>query len=219
MESLEQPKSLVDRAYEAIRDAVCDGTLKPGERITQDEIALRLDVSRQPVTHALTMLKAQGFLIETGRRGLAVAPVRPELFEAIYQLRSAVEPLAVRLATSRLDENAVGRLRGLVAHGRSMVGTDDRKAVLQADMDFHSFVYELSGNPMICEAMSLNWQHLRRGMGEVLRSPGLSIAVWEEHRLIVELMIRGEADEAAALMHRHIVGAYDRVANGQTLAA
>ena len=62
MDALLSAKSLVDQAYGVILDAVCDGTLKPGERLTQEDIASRLNVSRQPVTHALALLKAQGFL-------------------------------------------------------------------------------------------------------------------------------------------------------------
>src|ERR1700728_890214 len=59
LESLESPRSLVDQAYEVILDALCDGTFKPGERLTQESIAARLNVSRQPVTHAFAVLKAQ----------------------------------------------------------------------------------------------------------------------------------------------------------------
>ena len=68
MDTLSPQKSLVDQAYERILDAVCDGTFRPGERLTQEEIAARLNVSRQPITHALAMLKTQGFLTEAGRR-------------------------------------------------------------------------------------------------------------------------------------------------------
>lgn len=92
MQSLEPSTSLVDQAYTVILDALCDGTFKPGERLTQDDIAARLSVSRQPVTHALAVLKAQGFLMQSGRRGLTVTAVEPEFFQAIYQFRSAVEP-------------------------------------------------------------------------------------------------------------------------------
>lgn len=99
MERLTPSETLVERAYQIILDAICDGTLRTGERLTQGEVASRLDVSRQPVGQALAMLKAQGFLVEAGRRGLSVAPVDSKLFEAIYQIRSVVEPLAVRLAT------------------------------------------------------------------------------------------------------------------------
>lgn len=211
MEALAQPKTLVDQAYKVILDAICDGTLKPGERLPQDEVAMRLNVSRQPVMNALAMLKAHGFVTESGRRGLAVAPVDPKLFEAIYQYRSAIEPLAVRLATARMTAEAIVRGRQLVSQGKSKILTDDHKAILQADIDFHSFIYELSGNPLIVDTMRLNWQHLRRSMGEVLRFPGLSIKVWQEHGAIIEAMVKGDAEGAAKLMHDHIIEAYERV--------
>jgi len=211
LESLESPKSLVDQAYEVILDALCDGTFKPGERLTQEDIAARLNVSRQPVTHALAVLKAQGFLAQSGRRGLTVTSVDPEFFEAIYQFRSAVEPLAVKLATPRITKQAIFRGRSLVEHGRNMVVAGDSRASLQADMDFHSFIYELSGNPLIGETMRQHWRHLRRAMGEVLRYPGMSISVWQEHGRILEGMICGDADGAAELMRRHLVEAYERV--------
>ena len=210
MESLESPRSLVDQAYEVILDALCDGTFKPGERLTQESIAARLNVSRQPVTHALAVLKAQGFLSQSGRRGLTVASVEPAFFEAIYQYRSAVEPLAVKLATPRLTQESILRGRALVEHGRNSVVAGDSRAALQADMDFHSFICDLSRNPLIAETMRLHWRHLRRAMGEVLRHPGMSISVWQEHGRILESMIRGDADEAAELMRRHLVEAYER---------
>jgi DNA-binding GntR family transcriptional regulator len=211
VESLEAPKSLVDQAYRVILDALCDGTFKAGDRLTQEDIAARLNVSRQPVTHALAVLKAQGFVTPTGRRGLTVTAVEPELFQAIYEIRSAVEPLAVRLATPRLTKQAILHGRSLVAHGRNLVTAGDGRATLQADIDFHAFIYEYSGNPLIGETMRLHWQHLRRAMGEVLRYPGMSISVWQEHGRILEAMIRGEADDAAELMRRHLIEAYERV--------
>lgn len=210
LESLTPPKSLVDQVYDVILDALCDGTFKPGERLTQENIAERLNVSRQPVTHALAVLKAQGFLAQ-GRQGLTVTPVDPDFFAAIYQVRSAVEPLAVTLATPRLTKEAIARGRELVEHGRSVVVSGDAGAALKADMDFHSFIYEVSGNPLIVETMRLHWRHLRRAMGKVLRHPGMSASVWKEHGRILDSMIRGDAESAAELMRKHLVEAYDRV--------
>jgi DNA-binding GntR family transcriptional regulator len=214
MERLTPSETLVERAYMIILDAICDGTLQATERLTQGEIASRLDVSRQPVGQALAMLRAQGFLVEAGRRGLSVAPVDSKLFEAIYQIRFVIEPLAVRLATPRLSDEFVRRERALVAHGRNMVQANDRKAALQADIDFHSLIYGASGNPLIAQTMQLHWQHLRRTMGEVARTPGLSIRVWREHGAILEEMVRGDADAASMLMRDHIVNAYEWICSG-----
>lgn len=211
MESIALSKSLVDQAYEVILDALCDGTFKPGTRLTQEEIAAQLKVSRQPVTQALSILKAQGFLAAAGRRGLTVTAVNPDFLKAIYEFRSVVEPLAVRLATPRLTREEILRGRSLIGEGRNRVLAGDSRGGLQADMDFHFFLYALSGNPLIGDSMRLNWHHLRRAMGQVLRYPGMSVGVWTEHDRILETMVRGDADGAAELMRRHLVEAYERV--------
>ena len=208
MESLVAPKTLVDQAYAAILDAICNDTLKAGERLTQDSIAQRLNVSRQPIHNALLLLRAQGFVREAGRRGVSVVPLDPVLFEAIYQFRSAVEPLAVTLAVPGLNAKAVGEGRSLIARGKSAASKKDDKALVAADMEFHSFIYELSNNSLILETMRLNWHHLRRAMGEVLRLPGLAKRVWKEHEGIFESMVAGETDKAARLMRNHVVMAH-----------
>jgi DNA-binding GntR family transcriptional regulator len=219
MDSLANPKTLVEQAYDVILDAICAGALKPGERLTQDSVARRLNVSRQPVNNALLVLKAQGFVRDAGRRGLAVAPLEPKLFEAIYQFRSAIEPLAVRLATPRLNAEATRRGRTLVAQGRAALQAGDDKALVQADMDFHSFIYEMSDNSLVLETMRLNWQHLRRAMGEVLRISVLAKRVWREHEAILAAMARGDADGAARLIHDHVVLAYRNVSSALPDAA
>src|SRR5512144_2782301 len=98
MESLKPQKSLVEQVYDRLLDAICEGGLTAGTRITQDELAAQLQVSRQPVMSAVGLLRQQGFLVEHGRRGLQVAPVDRAHFDAIYEFRSVVEPWAASLA-------------------------------------------------------------------------------------------------------------------------
>jgi DNA-binding GntR family transcriptional regulator len=211
MEALAHSRSLVERSYDALLDAICAGELRPGERIGQDEIAERLGVSRQPVNSAIAMLKAQRFVVDTGRRGVVVAPVDPLLFKAIYQVRAALDPLATELATPRLDATAIRRGRSIVARGQALMLAGNAKGVLQADIDFHTLIYELSGNPVILDTMRLNWLHLRRTMGEVLRFPGMTAQVWKQHGEIWNAMVRQNAVEAADLMRDHVVQAVERV--------
>jgi DNA-binding GntR family transcriptional regulator len=217
MQSLKPQKTLVERVYESILDAICDGTLAAGTRVTQDELAARLEVSRQPVMTALGMLKQQGFLSERGRRGLCVAPADRARFDAIYEFRSAVEPLAASLAARRKTPDLIRRARAVVAEGRRVAAAGDAKAALQADVDFHSLIYEASGNPLIIDSMQTHWQHLRRSMGEVLRRPRFAQKVWKEHAAIVEALAAGDADEAARLIGAHVREAHERV--GAELAA
>ncbi len=219
IESLQPRKTLVEEVHRRILDAICDGTLAPGERVTQDELAARLQVSRQPVMTALGLLKQQGFLVEHGRRGLQVAPVDRARFDAIYQLRSALEPLAASLAAARATRVQVAQGRGLVAHGQRVAATEDPGAALQADVDFHSWIYDTSGNPLIAQSMQTHWQHLRRSMSEVLRRPRYVQRVWAEHARILEAIAAGDAEGAAQSMSSHVRTAHERVGAELTAAA
>jgi len=217
MKTLKPQRTLVEQAYDAILDAISDGSLAPNERLTQDELAARLNVSRQPVLSALGLLRQQGFVIDHGRRGVAVAPVDPARFDAIYQFRSAVEPLAARLATERMTPELIERGRAIVARGRKAASAGDARETLQADVDFHAFIYEASGNPLIVETMQLHWQHLRRAMSEVLRRPRMTQQVWREHAAVMEAMANGDARTSARLLQEHVTVARVRV--GEELAA
>lgn len=204
MEALTQKKTLVEQAYDALLEAICTGDIGAGERLNQDELAERLNVSRQPVNSAIAMLKAQRFVQDTGKRGVVVAPIDQTLFNAIYQFRTAVEPLAVQLATARMTNEAISLGREIIARGKSHVQSGDHASALRADMDFHSLIYTLSGNIIIADTMNLNWRHLQRAMSEVLSVPGTTLRVWREHDEIFTAMVRSEADHAAKLMREHM---------------
>ncbi len=217
MESIKPQKTLVEQVHEAILDAICDGTLAAGTAVTQDELAARLQVSRQPVMTALGLLKKEGFLVDRGRRGLRVGPADRARFEAIYEFRSAVEPLAASLAAQRMTPAQLAQGKALVAEGRRVATAGDARAALQADIDFHTLIYEASGNPLIIESMQTHWLHLRRSMGEVLRRPRFTQKVWREHAAILEAIAAGDGDEAARLIGEHVQEARERV--GAELAA
>ncbi|SIO34291.1 transcriptional regulator, GntR family [Rhodovulum sp. ES.010] len=204
MEALTQKKTLVEQAYDALLEAICSGDIKAGERLNQDELAERLQVSRQPVNSAIAMLKAQRFVQDTGKRGVVVAPIDQTLFDSIYQFRTAVEPLAVHLATTRMTKEAISLGREIIARGKSHVQNGDQASALRADMDFHNLIYNLSGNIIVADTMNLNWRHLQRAMSEVLSVPGTTLRVWKEHDQIFSEMVRGDDKRAAKLMREHM---------------
>lgn len=213
METLTPAKSLVQMTYEAILDEICTGSLTPGTRLSQDHLAAQLNVSRQPVNSAITMLKAQNFVEDTGRRGVVVAAVDKKLFNEIYQFRAAIDPLAVELAVTRLTKEDIAEAREIIARGKACVAAAQSQAVLQADIDFHSLIYQLSGNTIIINTMHLNWRHLQRSMSKVLQHPGMTAQVWSEHEQIFEAMVAGKTAQATALMRAHVRDAPNRISN------
>src|SRR6266568_5994061 len=130
LEGLAPRATLIERAYQAILDAICEGHLAPGERLNQDELAARLQISRQPVGQALMILKTQGFVRDNGRRGLIVAPLEREFFRSIYQLRGALDAMAAGLAAERGSPADMGEGRNLVAQGRKAVASGSMEALI-----------------------------------------------------------------------------------------
>jgi DNA-binding GntR family transcriptional regulator len=106
MQPLAPQPALIDRAYERLVEAIAEGTLAPGRRIRQEELGRALGVSRQPINHALQLLKQQKLVEENGRRGLIVSEIDAARVQELYQVRSALDALAARLAAERI---ATGR--------------------------------------------------------------------------------------------------------------
>lgn len=190
---------LVERVYDTLLAAISDGDLPPGSRLTQEQLAEKLDVSRQPVLQALRLLRRDGLVVDAGRRGVMVKPLEAEVIGHVYQLRAALDALAARLAAERkaaLDPHLIESGRR-AAKGRS-VG-----AMIEADGAFHNAIYAASGNPLIAQSAHRHWAHVRRVMGAVLRTVGSRATVWEEHAAILEAIKRGDARSAERLSREH----------------
>lgn len=212
MQSIKPKKSLVEQTYEILLDAICAGELPPGERLNQDEIAARLNVSRQPVNSAISILRANSFVEDNGRRGVVVSAIDPQLCRSIYEYRSVVEPFAVTLAAGRLPQGARAEAQDILAAGARAIADRHVRDLVQADIAFHEMIYRWSGNHVIEHSMRLNWHHTRRYMSEFLRDPGAAATSWRDHQAIVDHLLAGEAAAAEAVMRGHIWRAYEKIA-------
>ncbi|KNZ33839.1 MAG: GntR family transcriptional regulator [Methylibium sp. NZG] len=206
---LQAAPDLVDQVYRALLHAISEGSLAPGARITQEDLAEKLAVSRQPVLQALRLLKKDGFVLDAPGRGVLVAPLDAELTLKVYQVRGALDALAARLAAQARFVIAPR----LIDQGRKAARGRNIQAMIDADLAFHSAIYAASGNPLIEQSAQLHWAHLRRVMGAVLQSTGLRDAVWDEHEQIAAAIAAGNEKLAVELIDQHSQQA------GQTLAA
>lgn len=189
----------VDEVYKTLLDAISDGTLPPGSRVKQEDIAEQLNVSRSPVLQALRLLKKDGLLEEAPGRGLVVVRLDPVRIGHLYHVRGALDALAARLAAEHRAELPPA----LIETGRAAAAGSDVKAMIDADEAFHHAIYEASGNPLILESAALHWIHLRRVMGAVLQQGTVRASVWDEHEAILKAIRQGQPGEAAALSNRH----------------
>jgi DNA-binding GntR family transcriptional regulator len=189
-------------------EAIADGTLAPGQRIRQEELGRMLGVSRQPISHALQLLKQQKLVEEHGRRGLTVSTVDAASIRELYQVRTALDALAARLAAERIAEHVIetaqrrAAQRALAA-GLALGPDASVLAFIQADVAFHTALYRLSGNRAIEDTVAAQWPHLKRSMGAVLDDAVQRPLVWAEHSEILRLVLDGDATGAECAARRH----------------
>ena len=201
--------NLIDQVYARILEAIIDRSLPPGQRIRQNELADRLGVSRQPVSHALHLLHRQGLVAESGRRGFEVIRLDPERIRQLYEVRGAIDALAAKLAAARAGTDPDGRasLEASLTAGRSISARTPLAELIARDVDFHRAIYALSGNPAIEEMIAPHWPHMRRSMATVLAELNYRENAWHEHETIAAHVFSGNAKAAEAAALAHALGA------------
>jgi DNA-binding GntR family transcriptional regulator len=214
---LDQQPALIDQVHDRLLAAIVDGTLPPGSRLTQETAADMLGVSRQPVSHALQVLKRRGLLIEHGRKGLAVSSIDASRVRQLYQVRAALDVLAAELSAQRVKASAMSKRERteIVKHlkaGLDLGPDSSIAALINADVNFHSAIYRLSGNDAISETVAEQWPHFRRSMGLVLRGGTRRRMVWAEHEAILQAIFEGDAERAGKLARAHADKAGDDTA-------
>jgi len=206
---VEPTPNLIDQVYARILDAITDRTLPPGHRIRQNELAEKLGVSRQPVSHALHLLHRQGLVAESGRKGFEVTQLDPQRIRQLYEVRGAIDALAARLAAQRVKTDAAARahLEAALHAGRANDKETPLARLIALDVDFHRAIYRLADNPAIEEMIAPQWPHMRRSMATVLAEFGYRESAWAEHESIAAHILSGNATAAEGSALAHALGA------------
>ena len=204
MPILRPQQTLVEQVYEAILSGISAGKYAADARLIQEEVAEALGVSRQPVQQALLLLRNEGILISAPGRGLMIAPLSADKARDLYEIREVLDKLACMKAAERGSARARAEGQAYINRGWQAVERNAIPELVKADIDFHHFIYELSGNPMIAETSSPHWAYLRCVMGAVLMSGGTPASIWQQHEAIMRAVKDGDAALAGQLAGEHI---------------
>lgn len=198
---------LRENAYRAIRDAIVDGTLAPGERLSDGDLVEWLGVSRTPVREALTRLEQAGLVQTKPGRYTMVSPLDVRAARGAQSVTAAMHELAVREALPNLSAAEVDAMREANARFTDALRRNDVDAAVAADDDFHGVAVTACANPAVRSVLEQFTPVLRRL--ERLRFSSLSgRGSVAQHERIIALCEAGDADGAAAATR----------ANWQTLA-
>jgi DNA-binding GntR family transcriptional regulator len=192
--------SKTDMVAALIRELIITGDLAAGEQLRQRDLAQRFQVSQTPVREALRRLESEGLVIGDTHRGFTVVEADEGSREENFQIRAALESLGASLAAAKIDAAGVERLEQLNAQMQA-VGDDDARYA-ELNREFHFTLYEYAHSPLLMSLMRLLWASLHGGP-RVLRTRAESV---RQHQGILNALRAGDANAAAALTHRHIMG-------------
>jgi DNA-binding GntR family transcriptional regulator len=196
--------TLWQRVYEHLREEILSEHLEPGAELLEVPLSEELGVSRGPIREAIGRLAAEGLVTVRPRRGAVVRSLSKDEFLELYQVREALEMLAVRLAVPKLEPDDVAQLEQLIEAMSGHAERDEVTEFFAANLAFHGRLFAASGNTKLQELYAqLLGQMGRFRMRSLTLRGNLQRSV-AEHRAILRAAKRGDADRAAHLMSEHI---------------
>lgn len=204
----EEHRTLHEIVAERIRNAIINGALYPGERLVEDRLAGELEVSRHPVREALRTLQTEGFVDISPRRGATVSKISVKEASELFEVLSALDGLAARLASAKRDGKTIEAIRVILDKASILLddpgdlSPDQLLTLANLNRDFHESIARAGGNQQLIDSMSQLRDRLQWiGSAVNRRRPELS---WAEHHKIIDAISNGDGDSAETLARSHI---------------
>ena len=197
-----RPASLRDYAYDALRAAIVDGTLAPGEKLRDAELESWLGVSRTPIREAIARLETAGLVRTERARQTIVAPLDERAALHAQAIAASLHELATREAVAQLTAADIEAMRAANERFRAALADNDVSAAITADDDFHAVAVRASANellPALLEQVTPTLRRLERARFSSLAGRG-SVA---DHERIIALCTAGRAVEAGAAVREN----------------
>jgi DNA-binding GntR family transcriptional regulator len=200
-----QQETMSDGAVRAMRDAILDGTFKPGSQLRETYIAADLGISRAPLREALHRLEEEGLVVRIPFRGAYVAEMSPRVAQEIEALRSVLEPFAVECALPHL---ATQEGRAELAEAVRLLGersaAGDRSGSIDAHLAVHRSLYRASGNQVLLEIWESWESQLRLFLAVDHRSFGKLSDIAEPHDRLLTVIESGDLNAIRRELAGHI---------------
>jgi DNA-binding GntR family transcriptional regulator len=190
-------------ALDWLRHAIVAGELRPGDRIPQEDIAVRIGVSVVPVREALRVLEGEGQVTYRPRRGYFVTKLyADDLFE-IYALRQLLEARAARHAIEQLDDDGAEHIVRAAAACADAVRSGVVSADIAANPRFHDAIFEAPGQPYLLKLIRTLWDATEAYRALYYNTPEERAFVVGAHDRIVDAVQARDADRLVAELDAH----------------
>ncbi len=196
-------RTLAEKAYAALHDAILSGQLAPGERLRIERLAETLDMSPMPIREAIRRLDAAGLVELAPHRATRVTELSLTDLRDVYQARLALEPLAVKLGAAQFGEEDGLVAAGALARYVEAYGHDDAAATWTAHTDFHFALYRRSGSRWLLRLITPLWESSERYRRALVVKRSLSERR-AEHEAILAACVERRPERAAREMWNHL---------------
>ena len=199
-------RTLRERTVEVLRRAILDFHFRPGERLIERELCDLTGVSRTSVREALRQLDTEGLVTITPHVGPTVSSVTIDEAREIYEVRSALESLAVRLCAQRASNKEIAELKDAVEHYRSAIEANDPQAVITALDSFYSIIFAACGNELVAtmsQSLRMRVRYLR-ATTTVHHTPSWTRQSVANYRRMVRAIKRRDGDAAQAACRQQV---------------
>lgn len=203
----EDVHTLADRAYLRLREAIVDGTLASGTKLSERGLATALAISAQPIREALRRLEGEGMVESRPRSGTYVASLDPARLIDMGRIRVALEGVAAGLAARRASPSDVAALRTRLAAVRAATSLGDAVALAAANGALHDALHALTGNPFLIRTLHALRAYYHVSSSRVLAGPDEPPHALAEHAAIVEAVASADAAAAEERMRAHTLRA------------
>jgi DNA-binding GntR family transcriptional regulator len=192
------------QVYRALREAIIASDLAPGQRISENELAERLAVSRTPIREALIRLRDERFVRIVPQLGTFVTPISVAAVEDAQFIRESLECAAVRIAAVEADDADLAALDGLIRRQAEVSERGDHARFAVLDDEFHAAICQLAGRPVAWEVAERVKGHLNRVRRLSLPQPRYLEEMVAEHREVLEALKQGDPDAAETALRHHL---------------
>jgi len=199
-----KPQSLKSIAYKIIKDAILTLKFKPGQALSNRDLAAQLQISETPIRDALQDLEREGFVIRLPHKGTFVTEIDPQDIEETFQIRASLEALAVYLATPRFDEAVFQEGERLLQEAEIVLAQNDRERCSELGAQFHQLFIQRTGNRRLTIILGNLDDHLMRFRRISDRIHGRLEKSQGEHRRVLEAARKGDIEGAAQAMRTHL---------------
>ena len=202
--------STFHKLRDEIENGIVTGTLAPGSRLDEVQLASRFGVSRTPIREALMQLGAIGLVEIRPRRGAVVVDPGPNRIYEMFEVMAELEGMAGSLAARRYTEEDRAKLVAAHAKCELSATSGDTDAYYYDNEIFHHAIYEASHSGFLFDQCSALHRRLRPYRRLQLRVRNRMKVSYGEHDGIIEAILAGEAEKARGLLRSHIAVQGDR---------